>query len=332
MSFAVVSLMVAFLLTTCAGGGGGSTSPSDVTDVGTVAPASMTASGVPAGNVPADMSTMKTDMDNITSSDPLLNDLSTTFKNIGSGVSGKSIRTAAPNTVGKVVLAFANAVHKDLSSSLQTQLNKVYTDVQNFPTTKSLNENLDLSGNALGTYVYLTKATAAFSGSATTTDGGDLVTSGTTNLKSAQAQASVSLVLDPTGLSSSGSAFKDFKVKVNAGGTASCGTATSGGKVVPSNFQFDYGVSGVLAFSFAVTDSGSGKLVGGKLVLTVSAKNSGTIVDPTALDESAAFSALAPSIKATLTIYDDSGNVKFTQAWNDITTFMTDMGGSSSPS
>jgi hypothetical protein len=324
VSCLIVGLSVLIFLTTCAGagGGGGAKSPSDVTDVGTISPSAMANSGVSDANVPTDLTGMKTAFNAVPSSDALLTDLQNAFSAIGSAVTGKGLKTPlAASALSRAVLAFGAAVHRDLGAEVKTQIDKIATDIQNFPTTKSLNETIDLSGNDLGTYIYLTKATGAFSASVVTTDGGALNTDTMANYKSGSGQATVSLVVDPKNLASASSAVKDFRLRLNAGATVSLGaTKNSSGDVVLANLSFDYGESGVLAISL---NNGT---AGGKVILTANSKNKGTIVDPEALFNGGDFSSLAPQITVTLSIYTDSGALNFSKTWTDVQSLVNDLG------
>ncbi|MGA2614337.1 MAG: hypothetical protein ABSG38_12935 [Spirochaetia bacterium] len=322
----LVGVTILLILIECGQpGGGGTTNPSDVADVGTVSPSALANSG--ATITPPDIAAIGNALGAIPSGDPFLKDIGSAFDTIGSmsitGSKGKALGSGSGNTSGimRLLSAFNGIVNKDLSSDVINQLSKIKTDILNFPTTKTLNETIDLSGDSLGTYVKLTIAKAALTASAVTNDGGPL-TETLANFQSAKGQVTLSLVVDPQNLSSAGSAIKDFKIKINAGATASVGATVVGGVNQLSNLVFDYGESAVLALSF--NSAGTG----GKIVLTANAKNKGTIVDPSPSNFKNYYPGLAPSISVTLTVYDDSGAQKWSQSWNDISALVSAFSGS----
>jgi len=324
VSLLPVGLLVLFTLTTCAGGGGGTRSPSDVADVGTIAPAAMAQSGVADANVPASIAEMQTAFQAVDgSTDPLLVDLSDSFQSIGDTLAPKGLTpTPATAALSQALRAFGAIVHRDLGADVQSQLNRIATDVHNFPHTKSMNESIDFSGDDLSSYIHLTTATASGSVSVVTTNGGDLDVDEMSNFRSGSADATLSIVAGGKNLPI-GSAFKDLQLKMNAGASLTAGGAGDHG---PTNVGYDYGVSAVVAISLKNADGN-----GGKFVMTANAKNSGTIADPSTAFDSGDFSGLAPRIAVTLDIYTDSGVKKFSKTWTDINALITDlpMGGGS---
>jgi hypothetical protein len=88
---------------------------------------------------------------------------------------------------------------------------------------------------------------------------------------------------------------------------------------MPANLSFDYAESAVLALSFCQGTTG------GKIVIKADSKNTGTIADPTTLGQSTSFSGLAPDITVSLSVYDDSGNLTFTQTWTSLDLLATDL-------
>ncbi|HUI71442.1 MAG TPA: hypothetical protein VL354_13060 [Spirochaetia bacterium] len=250
--------------------------PADVASVGTVAPSELQSSTVTPGTVPTGstaLNTLATALSAIGDTDPVVSDVMNSF---------------------------------DSGTFVPTGFDKLITDIENFPTTKSLNDTVSFSGNGFGHYVKLTTATSTLSGSAVTSDGGPL--KDPSKLSSANGQFSLSVVFDPqTALYTAGSAIKDFKFRFNAGGTATYS--------VP-NVTFDYGESLVLAFTFYVASSGTG----GKVVLTVNARNTGS-----ASLSSGDFSNLASSMTATLQIYDNSNTVQYEKTWTDVDSLVADL-------
>jgi hypothetical protein len=168
----------------------------------------------------------------------------------------------------------------------------------------------------------LTTATAAFSANVVTTDGAALNTSTMANFESATGQGTLSLVVDPQSLPSS-SVIKDFKLRINVGGSGSLGAKTVSGAVKPANLAFDYAESAVLALSFLNGDG-----TGGKIVITANAKDTATIADPDATftSTSAEESALAPTISITISVYNDTSTTPtYTNTWTSISALESDI-------
>jgi len=313
-----MGITILLVVTECSQpGGGGTSNPSDVADVGTVSPSALVNSG--ATTTFGSIADIKTAFNTINvSTDPLLSDIFSAFNTIATsksitGSKSAALGSGAGNASGimKLLSAFNGVVNKSLSRDITSQLSNIVTDIQNFSTTKTLNETIDLSGDSLGTYVKLTTAKGTLSATVVTSDGGPLNTT-LANLKSANGQVTLSLVVDPQNFPVPGSAFKDFKLRINAGGTASV--------EVPGNLVFDYGESAVLALSYKNSLSGAG----GKIVLTANAKNKGTIAITTLAQN---YSSLAPSITVSLAVYDDNGNATFSQTWTDINSLVTAFSG-----
>jgi hypothetical protein len=302
-----------FVVTECSQPGGGVSNPSDVANVGTISPSALVKSG--ATTSLRSIADIKAAFNAINGSDPILSDIGGAFNTSRSitGSQGVALKSGPGNASGiiKFLGAFNGVVNRSLGGDITSQLSKLETDIQNFPTTKTLNETIDLSGNSLGAYVKLTTAKGTLSATAVTSDGGPLDTTTMANFQSANGQVTLSLVVDPQNLPAAGSAFKDFKLRINAGGTASV--------ELPGNLVFDYGESAVLALSFANSSS-----AGGKIVLTANAKNKGTIALATLAQN---YSSLAPSITVSLAAYDDNGNATFSQTWTDINSLVTAFSG-----
>ncbi len=313
----VAGASILLVLATCSQPSSSQTNPSDIASVGTVSPSALANSG--ATSTPSTLSATKAALSAIPSSDVLLNDIGTSLNTIGSmsitGAKGAPL-PRGPGSLTKALSAFNGLVNKSLSSDITSQLSKIMTDIKNFPTSKSLNETINLNGDSLGQYIKLTTATSNFSASLVTSDGGPLNTSSMANFQSATGQATLSLVVDPQNLT--GSAVKDFKLRINAGGSFSLGATTVNGLVQPANFVFDYAESAVLAFSFLNPDG----ITGGKVVITANAKNKGTLADPTTLGGNP--STVAPNITVSVTVCDDSGNTRYTQTWTDLASLVTD--------
>ncbi len=285
--------------------------PSDVAAAAAVAPAAMMSSGATPA---ADLKTAVTAMAGL-SADPVMADIMSQFTS--APVASVSPAKAA---LSKAVGTFLSLNAKSLSSNFSDQMTKVQTDIKNFPTSKSLSESITLSGESVGQYLKLTTATCDFSASMVTSDGAALNTSTMANFKSASGQATLKLVADSQNLPGA-SALKDLKVRVNAGGTESIGSKTVSGNVQPADLVIDYGESAVVAIS--VNSAGKG----GKIVVKADVKNAATIPDPTTAfgGKDPDYSAFAPSISVSITVYSDSGATAYTNTWTDMAKLQADM-------
>ena len=286
-----------------AGGNKPASKPSDISQVSAVAAGSLAASGAGTG-----ITIMKSPSDFVKvlggmgADDLVAADLASVFS------ADAAMYGAASSSARMAAFVRSIRVHpRDIGSLLQSQLGKIQSDISNFPTTKSLNEKIDLSGEALGQYFTLGTAKAAIGLTAVTTDGGAIDESWL-NVKSIGGQGTVSLVLDPSKtLASAGSVVKDLRVRLNAGGTMNVTTTASDGYQRPDKLILDYADS--LAISLSLYDPGTN--LGGKVVLTQYEKYAGTI-DIASLESSPGSldaGTLMPSVTITVTVYDDN-NVK----------------------
>jgi hypothetical protein len=321
LSILIVCVSLLLVMVTCSTGGGGPVSPSDVANVGTIAPSALVNSGV--SSPPTTLSGTFFAVSRIPSSDSLVKDIGSAMADISSQLSGSGSKGAGSSrviaTMLKTFSVFAGIGTKSLASDISTQVAQIGIDIKNFPTAKSLNEKVNFSGDILGQYLKLTTATCEASASVVTTDGAAMDTSSNfpANFKSGTGQVTLSLVVDPQNLPTS--AIKDFKLRINAGGTINLGAATVNGAVQPANLSLDYGESAVLALS--VNSSGAG----GKIVITANAKNTANIKDPTTFGQNGDFSALAPSITVSITVYKDDGTQTYAQTWTDLSALLKDI-------
>jgi len=88
-------------------------------------------------------------------------------------------------------------VAKSLNDSLKTQLEEIIASIEAFPTTKELDEDISLSGEALGTYFILTKGEGTLSATAETDDD-QAIDEYASNLESLSGEATLQIQIDPT--------------------------------------------------------------------------------------------------------------------------------------
>jgi hypothetical protein len=193
-----------------------------------------------------------------------------------------------------------------------------------------MDETISLSGENIGTYFVLTTGEATFSLNAVTTDANPINMNNPSNLNSIAGEGTLKIAIDPTAalsnLQEDGSAIKDFKLKLNAGGSASIRTkAGAGTERIPDKITLDYAESMAIAFSARV-NTGALNPMGGKFSLKIDSKYSGTIDYSTiqsAANPEDVLNMLTPSITITVKVYDDSGNVKFSKTYRSIEDFTT---------
>ncbi|SLM15959.1 exported hypothetical protein [uncultured spirochete] len=245
---------------------------------------------------------------------------------IGSNASSDQVIQDLGNSFAEKKLSAAKILKaaKSLSSSFQQQIDKIQQDFDNFPTTKKIDETISLSGENIGTYFALTTGEAAFSLNAVTTDGNPIDMQGASNLSSLAGEGTLKIAINPTSALSSlqadASAIKDFKFRLNAGGSASISTkAGAGMERIPDKITLDYAESMAIAFSARVDTNG------GKFSFKIDSKYSGTIDYSniqSATDPEEVLNTLVPSITITVKVYDDSGNVTFNKTYTSIEAFV----------
>ncbi|MGB9687213.1 MAG: hypothetical protein ACPLYX_12035 [Rectinema subterraneum] len=280
--------------------------PSDIDTVAEINASDIQSSG--ATNVPTNESEIVAILSGIgsnASSDQVIQDLGSSF-------------TEKKLSAAKIL----NAA-RSLSSSFQQQIDKIKQDFDNFPTTKKIDETISLSGENIGTYFALTTGETAFSLNAVTTDGKPIDMQGASNLSSLAGEGTLKIEINPTSallsLPADASAIKDFKFRLNAGGSASISTkASAGTERIPDKITLDYAESMAIAFSAKVDTNG------GKFSFKIDSKYSGTIDYSniqSATDPEEVLNTLVPSITITVKVYDDSGNVKFNRTYTSIEAF-----------
>jgi len=205
---------------------------------------------------------------------------------------------------------------KDLGESLEEQIALIQEHLQAFSTTKQLDETINVSGEAIGTYLTFTKGEATLKANAETTDN-TAIDEDWSNLKKISGDASLKIEINPTNaLYSSKSAIKDVKFKTNAAGDGQLIMPTS--EENPPTATLNYTESLSIGLSFSKNEKG------GKFILTENAERSGAI-DITKLegDPSEVEGALVPHITITLKVYNDANEQKFSKTYSSIDEFIT---------
>lgn len=215
----------------------------------------------------------------------------------------------------------ALGVAKSLNDSLRSQLEEIMASIENFPETKELDESISLSGEALGTYFILTKGEGTLSATAETSDD-QAINEYASNLESLSCEATLQIQIDPTSqLASASSAIKDFRMKLNAGGSGSLSTTIDdeSGNRIPDEITLDYAES----FGFGLSLNAGGK--GGKIIFKEDAEFNGTIDGSQimgATDEQIA-DLLMPQITITVKVYDDDDQIRFSRTYDSLEDFFT---------
>ncbi len=247
--------------------------------------------------------------------DPFLMDLEELFNSLESKGSSKEKGIEKARSIGERALSAA----KDLVDSLTTQIEDISEAIDDFPTTKKLNEKINVNGENIGTYLTFTKGEATLKADAKTTDN-QAIAQDASNLKEVTGDASIKIEINPTNaLYSAGSAIKDLKLKTNAAGNA---------KITIKDSEIDkltLEYSNSLAFGLSINMDGNG----GKFVIKEDIDFSKTIsgADLTAAmdseDPEALTSLLEPKITISLKVYNDNNQVKFSKTYNSIEDFTT---------
>jgi hypothetical protein len=237
-------------------------------------------------------------------SDPLLQDIVTAVEEKGS-FSQKTLNYA-----------------KSLGSSFASQIEEVQQSIEDFPSTKKIDETISLSGEDIGRYLVLTKGEASLSATASTSDGGD-ISEDLSNLKSLSAEATLQIAIDPTdALADASSAIKDAQLKLNAGGKGSVTMKKNAdGSYTPDKITLEYAES----FGFGLAVNADGK--GGKIVIKEDASFSGSVDYSTIEansdnpDELAAL--FVPQITIIVKVYNDANELKLNKTYTSIDEFET---------
>ena len=247
--------------------------------------------------------------------DPFLMDLEELFNSLESKGSSKEKGIEKARSIGERALSAA----KDLVDSLTTQIEDISEAIDDFPTTKKLNEKINVNGENIGTYLTFTKGEATLKADAKTTDN-QAIAEDASNLKEASGDASIKIEINPTNaLYSADSAIKDLKLKTNAAGNA---------KITIKDSEIDkltLEYSNSLAFGLSINMDGNG----GKFVIKEDIDFSKTIsgADLTEAmdseDPEALTSLLEPKITISLKVYNDNNQVKFSKTYNSIEDFTT---------
>ncbi|HPW02476.1 MAG TPA: hypothetical protein PLQ30_08245 [Rectinema sp.] len=247
-------------------------------------------------------------------SDPLVVDLKEFFDSFGNG--SKAINRGKSTTTAKGIVKKAFSVAKDLEETLIPQISDIQAALEAFPNTKELDETINVSGEAIGTYLTFTKGEATLKANAKTTDNA-AIAEDLSNLKEISGDASLKIEINPTNaLYDIGSAIKDVKFKTNAAGDAKIVSTSEGNAELPK-ITLNYTESLSIGLSFSKNEKG------GKFILTENAKHSGDI-DASALegDPSTVVNNLITEITISLKVYDDNNQVKFSKTYSSIDDFI----------
>jgi len=245
--------------------------------------------------------------------DPFLMDLEELFNSLESKGSSKEKGIEKARSIGERALSAA----KDLVDSLTTQIEDISEAIDDFPTTKKLNEKINVNGENIGTYLTFTKGEATLKADAKTTDN-QAIAQDASNLKEVTGDASIKIEINPTNaLYSAGSAIKDLKLKTNAAGNA---------KITIKDSEIDkltLEYSNSLAFGLSINMDGNGGKFVIKEDIDFSKTISGADLTTASEDPEALTSLLEPEITISLKVYDDNNQVKFSKTYNSIEEFTT---------
>ncbi len=216
-------------------------------------------------------------------------------------------------------------------------LPNAFTNLQdsfnNFSTTKSATYTNSLSNQNIGNFVVLNSVSANLSASATTFDGG-AIASDLSNLKTLTGSGLASADVSYHNLASSAPGpLKDLRVKANFGVDAATAADATGvyGTNGTGNLtaSINYKLSASLGFSLSAPDVNIGQYLGGKVIINVdSTYNSGSKTYPEPATQfvdifNSLFANTAP-ITTTVSVYDDSGTLKYTHTYANYTDFTND--------
>jgi hypothetical protein len=219
------------------------------------------------------------------------------------------------------------------SSALQTSYNNFQTEYTNFPSTKTATFNASLQSGALGPDIALNTATANISLNAATFDGLSIATD-SSNLKSLSGSilGSFDAGLIPANIPTG--PLKDAKIRFNLGADASASTSTpglfsssgntAGNVTVSANYNLSVSIALSMVEASVVNGTVTSSNMGGIIVLAANSQfsNTQTIAVSSTTNLSSSLSQFFPStapVSLTITVYDDSGNTKFTQTYSSYT-------------
>jgi hypothetical protein len=250
--------------------------------VSSVSPADMTASG--ATTVPGDFDSLIQALVQIGGTDALMQNLQSAF----------------------------NTSTSAIATAMTAKQESLQADYTNALSSKSMSEDIDMSGQAICTGLVATTAKGKGSASAVTTDG-LAIASNFSNLKSAAASATISLQLDTTNELPSTSAIKYGDFRLNAAAKGSLDYYATNAAANTIVYEYDGLFSGALSF---VNASG----VGGKLIITGEAMDMRTLTS-----SSSSSSSYIPTVTITATLYNDAGVKQFSKTWNNIMSLASDI-------
>ncbi|HOI99371.1 MAG TPA: hypothetical protein PL118_07085 [Rectinema sp.] len=252
--------------------------------------------------------------------DPFVTDLAQFFEsfNNGSGEDDEEVENTdeGVESIAKRALSAA----KDLAESLNAEIDEIIAAINNFPNTKSLDEEIDVTGEYIGTYLTFTKGEATLGASAETTDDA-AIAEDLSNLKKISGEASLDIEVNPTNeLYSEESAIKDLKFRMKAAGNVKA-VANEDPARAPT-ITLNYRESLSIGLSFC----NSGK--GGKFVIKEDADYSRTFTGEEFYEATNAENSdelidlLEPNITISLKVYDDNNIVRLSRAYDTIDDFI----------
>ena len=246
--------------------------------------------------------------------DPFVTDLSQFFESFNNGSGEGNEQVENTNEGVKSIAKRALSAAKDLAESLNAEIDEINAAINNFPNTKSLDEEIDVTGEDIGTYLTFTKGEATLGASAETTDDA-AIAEDLSNLEKISGEASLDIEVNPTNeLYSEESAIKDLKFRMKAAGNVKA-VANEDPSKAPT-ITLNYRESLSIGLSFCNSEG-----VGGKFVIKEDADYSRTFTgeefDEATNPEDAEDSdelipgLLEPNITISLKVYDDNNQVKF---------------------
>ncbi len=254
--------------------------------------------------------------------DPFVADLAQFIGSFSNGSGEGNEQVENTNEGVKSIAKRALSAAKNLAESLQEQIGGIETAIDNFPNTKSLDEEIDVTGEDIGTYLTFTKGEATLGASAETTDDA-AIAENLSNLKKIFGEASLDIEVNPTNeLYSASSAIKDLKFRMKAAGNVKA-VANEDPDKAPT-ITLNYRESLSIGLSFC----NSGK--GGKFVIKEDADYSRTFTGEE-FDEATnaensdelILDLLEPNITISVKVYNDSNQLKFDGTYNSIEEFTT---------
>jgi len=253
--------------------------------------------------------------------DPFVADLDEFFGSLSNGSEEGDEEADNTDEGVKSIAKRALSAAKDLAESLNAEIDEINAAINNFPNTKSLDEEIDVTGEDIGTYLTFTKGEATLGASAETTDDA-AIAEDLSNLKKISGEASLDIEVNPTDeLYSEESAIKDLKFRMKAAGNVKA-VANEDPDKAPT-ITLNYRESLSIGLSFC----NSGK--GGKFVIKEDADYSRTFTGEEFYEATNAENSdelirdlLEPNITISLKVYDDNNIVRLSRTYDTIDDFI----------